>query len=82
MMHFVGNKEKEEYLAMTPLERGKDLIINWEFQDGLNTGNNLWIDFNGLDMQHKTLWERQEFFKVRTENVASNFYPVTSSIAI
>lgn len=67
---------------MTPIERGKDLMINWEFMDGFHTGDNLWIDFNGLDMQHKRLWERKEYFKNRTDNVASNFYPVTSSIAI
>lgn len=67
---------------MTPIEKGKDLMINWEFLDGFQTGNDLWIDFNGLDMQHKRLWERKEYFKNRTENVASNFYPVTSSIAV
>lgn len=61
MLHFIGNIENSEYLAMTPMERGKDLIINWEFLDGFKTDNNLWVDFNGLDMQHKRLWERQEF---------------------
>jgi hypothetical protein len=50
--------------------------------DNFNTSNDLWIDFNGLDMQHKRLWERQEYIYNKTDNVASNYYPITSSIAV
>ena len=48
--HFVGGKLRDEYLAMTPREKGKDLIINWDLLDHFNSSNDLWINFNGLDM--------------------------------
>ena len=67
---------------MTPREKGKDLIINWDLLDHFNSSNDLWIDFNGLGMQHKRLWERKEYAHNQTNNIASNFYPITSAIAI
>lgn len=78
----VGEILDSEYAAMSEHERGKDVVMNWEFLDGFNTDHNMWIDFNGLDMQQKRLWERKEFKYNKTENIASNFYPVTSAIAI
>ena len=71
-----------QYLGETEYQRGKDVVINWEFLDGFNTGNNLWLDANGLFMHKKTLWERKEYHKKRTLNIASNFYPVQSAIAV
>ena len=79
---FVGQRNSTEILAETEYERGKDVVIDWEFLDGFDSDNNLWIDSNGLDMVSKKLWERKEFQAKKTNNVASNFYPVTSAIAI
>jgi len=79
---FVGQRNATEILAETEYERGKDVVVDWEFLDGFDTDRNLWIDSNGLDMVSKRLWERKEFQAKKTENVASNFYPVTSAIAV
>jgi len=56
--------------------------MDWELLDDFHTNNDLWIDTNGLDMHHKRLWERKEFKYNRTENIASNFYPVQSAIVV
>mmetsp|Transcript_4442 Transcript_4442/g.6557 ORF Transcript_4442/g.6557 Transcript_4442/m.6557 type:complete len:331 (-) Transcript_4442:54-1046(-) len=69
-------------MAESNYERGKDVVINWEFLDGFNSDGDLWIDTNGLDMHQKKLWARREFAYNKTENIASNFYPVQSAIAI
>ena len=39
-----------EYALMSEHERGKDVVMNWEFLDNFDTDHNMWIDFNGLDM--------------------------------
>jgi hypothetical protein len=54
-------RNKTSYAKETDFERGKDVVINWEFLDGFNTGNKLWVDANGLFMHDKTLWSRKEF---------------------
>ena len=56
-------------------------MIGWEFVD-FNSSGNLWVDSNGLDMHMKQLWKRQDFNHSQTKNIAMNFYPVTSAIAI
>jgi hypothetical protein len=33
-------------------------------------------------MVHKQLWKRKEFTQENKENIASNFYPIQSAIAI
>jgi hypothetical protein len=62
--------------------RGKDVMINWDFLDGFNSGGKFFLDSNSLDMHEKELWKRQEFKMNETSNVAANFYPVSSAIAI
>lgn len=57
------------------------MVIDWEFLE-FDTGNKLWVDANGLDMHSKKLWERKDYKMKKTDNVAANFYPVTSAIAI
>lgn len=82
METFYGNREKEDFKNLTSFQRGKDVVIDWEFLDGFDTEGKLWIDSNGLDMHEKRLWQRQEFNMTPTTNIASNFYPVSSAIAI
>jgi hypothetical protein len=55
--HHYENREPEEYRKETQYMRGKDVIMDWEF-DNFNTDSNLWIDSNGLDMHNKKLWTR------------------------
>ena len=43
-------RNASDYLAATDYQRGKDVVINWEFLDDFNTNNNLWVDANGLFM--------------------------------
>lgn len=62
-------------------EGGKDVVINWQFED-FDTDGNFWYDANGLQMVHKQLWKRKEFTQENKENIASNFYPIQSAIAI
>ena len=71
-----------QYAAESEYQRGKDVVINWEFLGDFNTGNNLWLDANGLFMHKKTLWERKERQYTKTKNIASNFYPVQGAIAV
>jgi hypothetical protein len=57
--------------------------VNFYSPDIKNKGV-FFTDANGLEMQKRTLNERQEY-KVHVEqgmNITSNFYPVTSAIAI
>lgn len=78
--------EKKDFDDKKIEEKGKNVVINWDFLDGFNTDNNLWIDSNGLDMHNKRLWERKEYKykldKGEDRNIATNFYPVQSAIAI
>lgn len=61
---------------------GKDVVMNWEFLDDFHTNGELWYDANGLEMVHKNLWQRQEFNLTQTDNIASNFFPIQSAIAV
>jgi len=62
---------------------GKDVIVDWYFLDGFDTGKNLWVDSNGLQMIDKQLYHRKEFtYAVNNNTVSANYYPVTSAIAI
>lgn len=55
-------------------------MVNWEFP-GLDMGNQLWFDSNGLQMMKKILNQRQQFRIETNQTVSSNFYPVTSAIS-
>ena len=43
------------------IETGKDVIIDWELFGNFSTGNTLFVDANGLEMQEKFLYKRKEF---------------------
>jgi len=51
-------RNKTDYENESDYERGKNVVINWEFLDNFNTNNQLWVDANGLFMHEKSLWER------------------------
>ena len=48
--NFKGQRNATEFAQESDSERGKDVVIDWEFLDGFQSDNNLWIDSNGLDM--------------------------------
>lgn len=50
--------------------------------DNFDSGDLLYVDANGLEMQEKTLNERREFSLNTSNLIASNFYPITSAISI
>lgn len=57
-------------------------MIDFEILDNFETNNILYFDANGLEMQTKYLYKRKEF-TLKTDNIiSSNFYPVTSAIAV
>lgn len=74
------NSDKMRQLAQQ--QAGKDVVINWDFLDNFNTNGELWFDANGLEMVHKKLWHREEFKMTSTDNIASNFFPIQSAIAV
>ena len=61
---------------------GKDLMVDFEILDNFETNNVLYMDSNGLQMNDKTLYKRKEFKLVTNNTIASNFYPITSAIAV
>jgi hypothetical protein len=77
-----GERSKDEFEGETKEQKGKDVMINWDFQDSFDTDNKLWIDANGLFMHQKELWKRQDFVFKKDNKIAGNFYPVQSAIAI
>jgi len=80
--NYKGEKSKAFFQKQKDAERGKDIVIDWEFLDNFDTDSKLWYNSNGLDMHQKKLWSRKDYQVVETDNVASNFYPVTSAIVI
>jgi len=53
-----GERTKQEFAQETKEQKGKDVMINWDFQDSFDTDNKLWVDANGLFMHQKELWKR------------------------
>jgi len=80
--NYKGEKSKAFYQQQKDAERGKDLVIDWEFLDNFDSDGSFWYNSNGLDMHQKKLWSRKDYQFTETDNVAANFYPVTSAIAI
>lgn len=54
-------KNKEFYQKQKDAERGKDVVIDWEFLGKFDTDSNLWYNSNGLDMHQKKLWQRKDY---------------------
>ena len=75
-------QDGDNFEALSSDMAGKDVVINWEFLDDFNTNSELWFDANGLKMIHKKFWHRDEFNQSQTENIASNFFPIQSAIAV
>jgi len=80
--------EFEVELIDVPLKEGfgKDVTVNWKFFDNFNANKTFWTDSNGLEMQERRLnfnpsypWNAEH---KDTQNISSNFYPVSSAIAI
>jgi len=63
-------------------ERGKDVVVDWDFLDGFDTDGKLYYDTNGLDMLDKELWKRKEYELKDFNNSALNYFPVTSAAVI
>ena len=61
---------------------GKDIVADWAFYNGFDTGNKIYVDANSLHMNEKTLNQRKEMPFSSDNRVASNMYPVTSAIAV
>ena len=61
---------------------GKDVVVDWAFLDGFDTGGKMHVDANGLQMIDKKLNYRKEFPFRSNNTVPANFYPITSAIAI
>lgn len=80
--HYNGNHDKAFYQKQNDQDRGKDVVIDWEFLDGYDSDKTFYVDANGLDMHQKKLWHRKDYTISNTDNAASNFYPVTSAIAL
>lgn len=65
-------------------KRGKDITVNWKMYDSFNANQTFWTDSNGLEMQKRRINFRETFDVVKNtkQNISSNFYPVTSAIAM
>jgi len=52
--------------------------------DGFNGNKTFWTDSNGLEMQERRINWRPTFDVIKNtkQNISSNFYPVTSAIAL
>ena len=50
--------------------------------DGFDTDEKFWVDANGLQMVQKTLNQRKEYNFKSDFSVSSNYYPITSAIAV
>lgn len=61
---------------------GKDVVVDWYFLDDFNTGQEMWVDSNGLQMIPKKLFARRDWVYVSNNTISANYYPKTSAIAI
>ena len=61
---------------------GKDIVADWYFLDDFNSGEEMWIDSNGLQMIPKKLFARRDWQYVSNNTISANYYPKTSAIAI
>ena len=63
-------------------EWGKDILVNFDFEDFCTDNNTFWTDSNGLEMQKRVLDQRPTWDINLTQHVAGNYYPVGSAVAI
>lgn len=63
--------------------RGKDVIVNWKMYNSFDANGKFWTDSNSLLMMERDLNTRHEFkMNDQSSNISSNYYPVTSAIAM
>jgi hypothetical protein len=63
--------------------QGKDVTVNWKMLDGFDANKTFWTDANGLEMQKRKIrYEPTDDGKADPQSYSSNFYPVTSAIAM
>lgn len=61
---------------------GKDIVADWYLLDDFKTEDKFWVDANGLQMVPKQLNYRKDYKYNSTQEIASNYYPITSAIAV
>jgi hypothetical protein len=61
--------------------QGKDVTVNFRAPH-IDGKGQFWTDSNGLEMQERHINERPDFKFTLQNNISSNFYPVTTGIAI
>jgi hypothetical protein len=61
-----------------------DVIAHWKMYDGFNGNKTFFTDSNGLEMQERHLNYRATYdiLTNTSQNISSNYYPVTSAIAV
>jgi len=59
-------------------DKPNDLTMNWKLLSGFDMGKTFWTDGNGLQMSQKKIVKLDDEVK----NVANNFFPVSSAIAV
>ena len=78
--------EFEVELNSVPIDkdnRGKDVVVNWQFFDGFDPHGTFWTDSNGLQMMERKINYRPQYtFRGNTSYIGSNYYPVDSAIAM
>lgn len=61
---------------------GKDIVVDWYMLDGFNSSGKFWVDANGLEMIPKEVNKRRDFNYTGNSTISSNYYPITSAIAV
>jgi hypothetical protein len=61
---------------------GKDVVVDWFLMDGFDSNGTFWVDANGLQMVQKSLNTRKEYKYNESFAASSNYYPITSAIAV
>jgi len=72
-------------LSAIPVEKdkiGKEVTVNWVMYDKFDANTTFWSDSNGLEMQQRVVRSEPSSGNVTTQNASSNYYPVTTAIAI
>jgi hypothetical protein len=63
-------------------QAGKDVVVDWYMLNDFDSGKRFWADSNGLEMVPQQLFKHRDYNYTSNNTVSSNFYPVTSAIAI
>lgn len=59
------------------------MTVNWKMYDGFDPNGKFWTDSNELLMLERELNTRREYeMKDHSSNISSNYFPITSAIAM